>query len=274
MSTNIGDLIFDSGKTLFEILDSLDVANVSQQLDSANMRLDEVNDQLRQLSSIVDTNQANNNASFISVNTQLDDINIEVAALTVQLAPLVVEIDNLSAQVSQLANVVLPIDSRLSQIEDNITALQTQVSGLLALNAAIQNRLNALEVAIDNLQTSLSALTSRVLTLEVTKDQNQQLRLGNEYLCSYRVGNPGTTYYFRIVYSGSITTKILANVGYQATVLSSIDNSATNRSVYLCAPFDTFSVSGRYNYPMIQGPCQISFVVNNSSPIQGYITTL
>lgn len=275
MSTQIGDLIFDSGKTLFEILDALDVPQVSAQLDAVNVRLDEVNDQLRQLGSIVDTNQANTTASFIAVNTQLDALNSEVTALNLAVAPLSIQVSNLDQEVAVLSAAIVPLETLVSDLESQVNSLALQVTSLTTLVNSYNSRITALESSTTSLSQQLSVLTNRVLTLELTAHSNTKLRLGNEYIFTYRTGGvPGTTYFYRINYSGSTTTNINAAVGYSANVLSSQDGTSQNRTVYLAAPFDLFSLNGRYNYPMIQGPCRLSFTVNNTNPVEGYITTL
>lgn len=275
MSTQIGDLIFDSGKTLFEILDALDVPQVSAQLDSVNNRLDEVNDQLRQLGSIVDSNQANNTASFIAINTQLDALNSEVAALNLAVAPLSIQVSNLDQEVAALSAAVVPLETLVTDLESQVNSLALQVTNLTTLVNSYNSRITSLENNTASVSQQLTTLTNRVLALELTAHTNTQLRLGNEYIFTYRTGGvPGNTYYYRINYSGSTSTVINANVGHSANVLSSQDGTSQQRTVYLAAPFDLFSVSGRYNYPMIQGPCRLSFTVNNTNPTEGYITTL
>lgn len=275
MTTVIGDLIFESGKTLFEILDSLDVPQVSASLDATNARLDEVNDQLRQLGSIVDTNQANNNASFIAVNTQLDALNSEVTALNLAVASLTIQVMNLDQEVATLSAAVIPLEALVSDLRNQVSALATQVTSLTTLVYGYDSRITSVETSIDILSTRVSSLANRVTTIELEADQQQKLRLGNEYIFTYRTGGvPGTTYFYRLNYSGSTSTAINAAQGYTANVLSSIDGTSTQRTVYLAAPFDLFSANGRYNYPMIQGPCRLSFVVNNTNPTEGYITTL
>lgn len=254
MSTQIGDLIFDSGKTLFEILDSLDVPQVANQLEATNSRLDEVNDQLRQLSVIVDNNQANNNASFVSINTQLDNLNAEVTSLSDELSPIPNEVANLTILVNSF-------DSRLDSIDTQIDALDLQV--------------DTLSTQVTTLTGTVNSFNSRITSLEANRARQQFLFLGNEYIFSYRIGGlPGTTHYYRITYSGSVTTHVNAASGYSANVLDSLAGTSSVRIVYLAGPFDMFSVNGRYHYPMIQGPCALSFSINNTSPIIGYITTL
>lgn len=282
MTTVIGDLIFDSKKTLFEILDSLDVPQVSALLDETNIRLDEVNDQLRQLGAIVDSNQANNNASFIAVNTQLDALNAEVVALNLAIAPISAQVVSLEQEVATLSAAVLPLETLVSDLENQVNALGDQVTSLTFLVNSYNGRITALETSVTSLSQTVASLTqtvnsltSRVTTIELTADQNQKLRLGNEYIFTYRIGGvPGTTYFYRINYSGSTSTGINAAIGYSANVLSSESGTSTQRTVYLAAPFDLFSVNNRYNYPMIQGPCRLSFTVNNTNPTEGYITTL
>lgn len=280
MSTQIGDLIFDSGKTLFEILDALDVPQVSAQLDAVNTRLDDVNDQLRQLGSIVDSNQSNNTASFIAVNTQLDSLNLEVIALNQAVAPLSLQVVNLELEVAALSAAVLPIETLVSDLQgqvNNLTIqvnnLTTQVNQITVLVNSYNGRITQLETSVTALSQQIATITNRVSTLEATAARNQLLRLGNEYIFTYRTGGvSGITYFYRINYFGDPTTIIRAAVGYSANVLSSQDGTSTSRTVYLTAPFDLFSANGRYNYSMIQGPCRLSFTVNNTNPTEGYIT--
>lgn len=275
MSTQIGDLIFDSGKTLFEILDALDVPQVSSQLDAVNTRLDEVNDQLRQLGSIVDSNQASVTASFIAVNTQLDALSSEVTALNLAVAPLSIQVTNLGQEVAALTSSIVPLEALVSDLESQVNFLALQVTNLTTLVNSYNSRITILESNTASVSQQLTVLTNRVLTLELTAPSSTKLRLGNEYIFTYRSGGTsGTTFYYRINYSGSTATNINAAVGYSANVLSSQDGTSQQRTVYLVAPFDLFSVTGRYNYPMIQGPCRLSFTVNNTNPTEGYITTL
>jgi uncharacterized coiled-coil protein SlyX len=273
MSTQIGDLIFESGKTLFEILDALDVPQVSSQLDAVNVRIDEVNDQLRQLGAIVDTNQANSNASFIAVNTRLDDLNTEVIALNLAVAPLSIQVTNLEQEVATLSAAVLPLETLVSDLENQVIALTANVTHLTNLVSSYESRITSLESRVTNLSLQVDTLAARIFTVELDAPRSQQLHLGNQYIFSYRTGGvPGTTFFYRITYSGPTTTRILAATGYSANVLSSQEGTSTERTVWLAAPFDLFSVSGRFNYPMIQGPCRLSFTVNNTNPIDGYIT--
>lgn len=273
--TQIGDLIFESDKSLFEILDELGVPKVSQQLDDITERLSEVNDQLVQLGQIVDTNQANNNAAFIAINTRVDTLNDEVTALNILVAPLSVQVANLEQEVVALRNLVQPLDSRLIIVEGQVSVLITQYNSLSATISNLQGRVILLENQIAPLTTQVNALTSRVLTLELEAPRSQILRLGNEYIFSYRTGGfPGNTWFYRLNYSGSINTIISANVGHSATVFSSIDSTFNTRTVYLAAPFDNIATAGRYNYPMIQGPCKLSFQPQDTNPIEGYLTRL
>lgn len=274
-NTQIGDLIFDSDKSLFEILDELGVPKVSQQLDDITERLSEVNDQLVQLGQIVDTNQANNNAAFIAVNTRVDSLNDEVVALNIIVAPLSVQVTNLEQEVVALRNLVQPLDSRVSNVEGQVSVLTTQYNTLAALVTSLQGRIITLENQVFALTPQVNALNNRVLTLELEAPRSQILRLGNEYVFSYRTGGfPGNTWFYRLNYSGSINTIISANVGHTATVFSSIDSTFQSRTVYLAAPFDNIATAGRYNYPMIQGPCRLSFQAQDTNPIEGYITRL
>lgn len=267
-TTEIGNLIFDSGKTLFEILDSLDVPQVSSQLEATNLRLDDVNDQLRQLGQIVDSNQANNNASFINVNTQLDALSNEVTALTIAVAPITAQIDILTTQVNQLSAQVDPISAEVADLSTQVFQLSNEVATLTVTVQSFNSRITQTE-------TQVTALQNRVTTLELTRATSMRLYLGNEYVFSYRTGGiPGTTFFYRITFSGSTSTEILAARGYPASVLDSQNGSSTSRTVYLAAPFDLFSTNGRFNYPIVQGPCVLSFSVNNTSPLSGYITSV
>jgi len=282
MSTQIGELIFDSGKTLFEILDELNVPEISNKLTAVDVRLDEVNDQLRQLGAIVDSNQTNNNASFIAVNTQLDSLNAEVVSLNLAIAPLSIQLTDLEQEFASLQQEVItlsgsidPLESSLANLQSQVLALDDRVSDISITVDSYSPRIRVLETNVSSLQLEINSLTQRVIRVELNAPRSQQLYLGNEYIFTYRTGGvPGVTNYYRFTYSGSTSTPILANKGYIASALSSVTGTATNREVFLAAPFDLFSVNGRYNYPMIQGPCRLSFVVNNTSPTEGYITTL
>jgi len=275
MSTQIGDLIFESGKTLFEILDSLDVPQVASQLDATNLRLDEVNDQLRQLSVIVDTNQANNNASFVSINTQLDSLRAQVTLLSEELLPIPNEIASLTTLVNSFDGRINLLEINNDILATRMNSLDNQMSTLNNQMSTLNNQMSTLTTDVAVLSVTVTSFNSRITSLEANKARQQFLFLGNEYIFCYRTGGaPGTTYYYRITYSGSVTSQVNAAIGYSANVLDSSTGTSSNRTVYLAAPFDMFSVNGRYNYPMIQGPCVLSFAVNNTSPITGYITTL
>jgi len=267
MSTEIGDIIFDTKSTLFQVLDTLDVPSISAQLTSTNQRLDDVNDQLRQLGAIVDANQIANNTSFIAVNTQLDILETDVLSLATEIAPLSSQVDSLSTQVTSLSGQVSVLTTTVNGYNSRIVALESTTTSL-------NNSVISINTAINTINSNLSALGTRVGTLEINRARQQLLTLGNEYFFTYRTGGvPGTTYYYRINYSGSQSTVIRAGIGQTATVYDQAAGTTTSRTVYLAAPFDLFSSSGRYNYQMAQGPCVLSFTQNNTSPTAGYIIT-
>jgi len=275
MTTEIGRLIFSQGKTLFEVLDSLDVPQVSAQLEATNERLDMVNDQLRQLGEIVDSNNNRTNAEFIRVNTELDNLTIQVQALNVQISPLSAQVASLDAEVMSLSAELTPLSNEIDDLNDQVQSLSLQVNALSSQVSGYTSRITTLESQLAQLTTTVNALTSTVNFLDANRARLGMLYLGNEYLFSYRTGGvPGNVYTYRINYSGNTTTQILANVGYTANVLSSEDNTSTSRTVRLAAPFDLFSTNGRVSYPLVQGPCVLSFTVNNTNPTNGYITHL
>lgn len=271
MSTQIGDLIFESGKTLFEVLDSLDIAQVSTQLENVGERLSEVDDQLRQLGSIVDTNQSNNNASFISVNTKLDSLDSTVARLASEFEPISSQITQLTNEVANLGDFIVENDNSIRILRSEVDSLFEDVQILTDRVSGFNNRITQLETRTSQNSFRLDTVQNQVTLLEATKDRNQFVRQGNEYIFSYRLGNPGTTSHYRIAYkSGNQIIK--SNVGYEASVFNSTNGTVSDRTTYIAAPFDVFTISGRENYQMIQGPCALSFTNNNTSPIQGYLT--
>jgi archaellum component FlaC len=260
MTTEIGDIIFGTNSTLFRVLDTLDVPSISTQLASTNTRLDEVNDQLRQLGQIVDANQIANNTSFIAVNTQLDTLEADVLSLATEIEPLASQVDSLSTQVTSLSG--------------EVSTLTTTVNSYNSRILTLENTTTVLSTLVTNISLDLNALSSRVGVLETNRVRQQLLTLGSEYLFTYRTGGvPGITYYYRLNYFGSQSTVIRAGIGHSAEVYDLQAGTVTTRTVYLAAPFDMFSSSGRYNYQMAQGPCVLSFTQNNTSPTTGYIIT-
>lgn len=260
MSTDIGDLIFNSDKTLFEILDSLDVPSISKQLDGTNNRLDQVNDQLRQLGLIVDNNNANTTARFITVNTNVSNTMIEVEKLRV---------------------IVVPLDNRLTKVEKNASENEKQIVLNKGLIDIANLRISDLTTDVKTLSAKVNIFDGKVAILENTvRDLNinkynlQLLNLAGGYIFSYRIGSPGQTWNYRISFNGPVTTRVFSNRGYPAQILSNIDGSITNRTVYLAAPFDVFSTVRNPGYLMQQGPCVLSFEANNTSPTLGYITQI
>lgn len=267
MSTEIGDIIFDTKSTLFQVLDTLDVPSIAAQLASTNDRLDDVNDQLRQLGAIVDANYIASNTSFIAINTQLDTLEADVLSLATEIAPLSSQVDSLSTQVTSLSGQVSTLTTTVNSYNIRILALESTTTSLSSSVASINSSINTIN-------SSLNALGTRVGVLETNRVRQQLLTLGSEYFFTYRTGGvPGNTYYYRVNYSGSQSTVIRAGIGHSATVYDQQAGTTQVRTVYLAAPFDMFSVNGRYNYQMAQGPCVLSFTQNNTSPTLGYIIT-
>lgn len=122
MSTNIGDIIFGTNSTLFQVLDTLDVPSLSAQIAALEERIDEVNYQLRQLGVIVDQNQIKNNTEFVNVNTRVDNLQAEVNALATlitgwdeRIISVETEVNNLSVAVQQLSLTVTGFDARINE---------------------------------------------------------------------------------------------------------------------------------------------------------------
>lgn len=254
MSTEIGDLIFETGKTLFQILDELDVTTVSIKLDAVDNRLVEVDDQLRQLGVIVDSNDAANQARFINIETD----------------------------VNQLENSIGGFDNRITQVEQSnnsvvlqVTQLTNEVNVLSSLVASFDQRITTNSISINSISAQVGTLTTTINDLVARQALFNFLFLGNEYIFHYRpLSSPRPTQFYRLTFSGNTQTRILSNTRYSVQILRSEDNTAGTVDVWLAATFDTFSVNNRRNYSLQQGPILLSFFVNETSPITGYITQI
>lgn len=281
MSTEIGGIIFETKKTLFEVLDELDVPTVSTLLNQTNNRLDQVNDQLRQLGLIVDSNQQHVTAEFINANTRIDGMEQQVSQLASSLAPLISQMDNLNILIfqlsSQIETVEVQTNALLAQVSSLSVAVSDMSSSITSLTARVNNsdsRIGVVESQLATVNTRLDVMSPIVTFLDSNRARLNLIFRSNTYFFTYRIGNPGTTYSYRITYTGLPTSVVYANVGHTCQVLSSIDGTLSSRAVYLTAPFDAFSAVGRINYPLVQGPCLLSFTVNNNNPILGYITPI
>lgn len=266
--TEIGDLIFDTNRTLFEVLDSLDVPNVATQLSNVGERLDEVNDQLRQLGIIVDTNKIDFNTQLIAVNTALDNINKEIG----DVLAVIVKVNQLSDEVEILSKQIPSISDQLLEVEKQLDYALQQVASITVVVNSFSTRILTLETSNSSLTAIVSRNQQTLNGLYANQARLQILTLGNEYSFVYRSGNPNAVYQLRITFSGDQSVLIRANQGYDATILQ--DGTQVNRTVYLAAPFDQFLPNYRIHYLLIQGPILLSFESINTSPINGYLTTL
>nr|WPR17952.1 MAG: hypothetical protein [Chemarfal virus 126] len=272
MSTQIGDLIFETNSTLLQVLDTLDVPTIAERLDATNERLDEVNDQLRQLGIIVDTNQIANNTSFIAVNTRVDTLQTEFTVLNNQFLAIRSEVDSLSVTTTNLEANVANLSDQVTSFGGTITGLQNRVTALESAIYGLNSSIVSLQNQVTSLQGTVSSLQSSVNTLVANRFRDNLLFRGNEYMFTWRAGT--TTYFRRTTFSGGNTQGISANIGYSAQVLDSQTGTTTTQTVFLCAPFDTIRTNGTYNYPITQGPVTYSYSSTGLNSLSGYITAL
>lgn len=290
---SIRELIFDNNSTLFQTLDKLEITQLATDINSISNKLVYLDESIRTLANTVDSNYRQiqgeiqtSNSQILALTNEISNIKLNISAIQqdvtsatqtadaalTQVANVTADVALVNSKVTTLQSQVASLNTSVSTLNSSVSSLTTQVNMLSNQYVILTTSIDTLTAKVTQIDSSISTLTSRVTSLEANAARNQLLRRGNEYIFTYRVGSPGTTYYYRITYSG--TGSINANVGYSATVLDSQAGTSTSRTVYLAAPFDTFSLNGRYNYPMIQGPCILSFTANNTTPTNGYITTL
>jgi len=296
--TEIGDLIFENNSTLFEVLDTLNVPTIAAQLNATNERLDEVNNQLRQLGLIVDQNQFATTTAFIAVNTRLDSTESQISdlvgeniSLQSQVHVLDGRVDSTLSDVARLNTSVttlqaivdnqelefLALSSQVGSINVSIIGLETansiltsQVTSLMGQVSDLTNSYIALNAQVFNMQTQVNSLQTSVNSLTLNRFSNDLLVRGNEYIFTWREGT--NTYSRRTTFSGANTQSILANTGYACTVLDTQTGTATNQTVYLCATFDYLRINGVLNYAITAGTVQYSYSSTGINALTGYIT--
>jgi len=275
--TEIGDLIFDNNSTLFEVLDTLDVPNIAGQLDAANVRLDEVNDQLRQLGVIVDQNQFATTTAFIAVNTRLDSQESQISGVVTSNTELQSRINGLNDTVNIFAEKVVELNIHVVALQTTVgaqavelAAQSSQIVGLTASNSALTTQVATLSTQVSEMETQVNSLQREVMFLTNDRFNNDLLVRGNEYIFNWRVGT--NTYSRRTTFTGANTEGIFANTGYAAIVLDSQTGSFTNQTVYLCASFDNFRVNGIVHYAITAGTVQYSYSPTGLNALTGYIT--
>jgi archaellum component FlaC len=247
-----------------------------------------VDESLRTLANTVDNNYRQIQGQIQGINTELLSIKNDITGITSQLSTISADIlialqqsdlalstaARVSVDVVLLTNRVSSLETSLISIQLTINAINITVGNMQNQIDSLNNQIIGLNSTVSTLNASVVSLSSRVTSLEANAARQQFIRQGNEYMLTRRVGgNPGSTYFYRVTYLGG-TNIINANVGYTATIFDSQTGTSNTQTIYLAAPFDVFTITGRYNYPMIQGPCVYSFTGNSTSPNSGYITTL
>lgn len=131
MSSNIGDLIWETDGTLFSVLDGLDIADVQAEVARLSADLDVTKSQLTQLGGVVDNNQASTTAALLSLNTE----------------------------VTNLANLVGSYDGRITALEEGENTLEPRV-------AILETEVGNLVVRADNMLQQITILSSRATSSE------------------------------------------------------------------------------------------------------------
>lgn len=178
--SEIADLVFAENSTLLEVLDQLQVPELSGEVTQIDSRLTQLTVQVSQLGQIVDQNQLNNQASFNSINTtlgaQTDDINNlteDVTNLNESMTNLSATVSNLGQQFGDLSNEVAQFDSRISSnrtainsIDARLTFLDTRVSQLGNDVDAAKLLVNQLSTEVMGLMTTVNSFQTQIQRLE------------------------------------------------------------------------------------------------------------
>lgn len=146
MSSNIGDLIWETEGTLFSVLDGLDITDVQAELVRLSADLDATKSQLTQLGGVVDNNQANTTAALLNLNTQVTNLAEQVGSydgritaleeadnnIEPRLIFLETEVGNLIVRADNMLQSIVVLQSRATASENRITALEAENNARLA----------------------------------------------------------------------------------------------------------------------------------------------
>lgn len=195
MTTEIGDLIFSTDSTLFEVLDTLEIPALATQVDAVNARLDIVNEQLTQLGQIVDNNQINNNTQFATINTTIDNLQTQVNNLSIDTTGLVTRVDALELLTSTQATAIGNMQNLIVTLNVNVLTLQVQQANTTTNVTNLQNQVNAHTTQLETLVNTVNNLTTQAAAqaTQITNIQNVNNAQANEITNIQTVNNTQNT---------------------------------------------------------------------------------
>lgn len=167
--TEIADLIFDSNSTLYEVLDNLDVPNLTTVISTLTTKVDSLTEQLRQLGIVVDSNNTTTNTRIITLTTEVDGLTLTLNNLLTQVTSLNLtvvshgnSITSLQTQISNLNSTVNQQVSTVNTLSTNVAALTTTVGNLVPTVSGHTNQIASLTTTVNSHTTSIASLTSTV----------------------------------------------------------------------------------------------------------------
>lgn len=178
--SEIGDLIFDSNSTLFNVLDTLEVPQLSADLTTISVRVQDLSEQTIELGRIVDNNRLDANTKFVDVNTRIDNLDFDFSALTTEIDVIDnrvsgVEVKNqeldssvrsLTEDVNQNRVDISNLVSRVNTLDTRVTSISGDVLNLSSQVFRLESSINSLQVSVANLTTTSSTLSTRVGAVE------------------------------------------------------------------------------------------------------------
>lgn len=170
--TDIKDEIFETNSTLFQVLDKnevTDIVSIRQEQERQEQLIRENKTQLDGLARIVDTNQANNAAEFVRINTQFVDIEQKFASLDLLVQDFNEDIAGLTREVRYLDSYTRDLDNRVGMFEFDVDNVNNKIE---ELKRRADDGEEALEALRDNVRVDLGVLDRKIQVLE---NSNQAL---------------------------------------------------------------------------------------------------
>lgn len=166
--SEIADLVFAENSTLLEVLDQLQVPELSGEVTQIDSRLTQLTVQVSQLGQIVDQNQLNNQAQFNSINTTLGAQTDEINNLTEDVLNINESMTNLSATVSNLGQQFGDLSNEVAEFDSRITSNRTAINSIDARLTFLDTRVSQLGNDVDATRLLVQQLTTEVNSLSTT----------------------------------------------------------------------------------------------------------
>lgn len=259
MTTEIGEIIFETNSTLFEVLDRLDIVDLSGQVLRVEDRLDEVNDQLRQLGIIVDANQVQSTTNFIAVNTRIDGLDTQVQALIDEVGG--IDVSGLNARVNSL-------ELSVGNIETSLVNMNASINSLI-------NQVGDLRTSVDGQSLELAQINQRVDTRFALRRQDNIAIRNTRIGFSWSISSTANAVVYFNFQNNPIEQPIMRFVTYNVAMSAP---PGTNPPPGSFARFsqlnETSTVTGPNSYPIMYGPVRALWCVGGVCSGTGIVGVL